>query len=117
MKLFLFFLFFFLFDLYFYFGFSPLLNGIRGEFFLKIIYWVLCALIYLGLVYFAINVQQDRHFTVPILLSSFFFIFFISKLVGSFPLLLDDIIRVARFLFKVFKSNTDEYSVGRIDFF
>ena len=73
MKLFLLFLFFFLFDLYFYFGFSPLLNGIRGEFFLKIIYWVLWALIYLGLVYFAINVLQDQHFTVPISLDAISF--------------------------------------------
>ena len=75
MKLFFFFLFFFLLDLYFYFGISPIISGLKGEVFYKILYWISCVFIYLGIVYFAVNIHQERHFTVHIILSSLFFIF------------------------------------------
>ena len=116
MKLFFFFLFFFLLDLYFYFGISPIISGLKGEGFYKVLYWISCVFIYLGIVYFAVNVHQERHFTVHIILSSLFFIFFISKLVGCFPLILDDILRFFRFISKLFQVNNETYGVERLEF-
>ena len=108
MKLLLLFAFLLLIDIYFYFGTISLANKLVGnQYFYKIFYLIISVFFYSGLVYmiFVYNKQTpSAKFDNSIVFSSLFFIVFISKFIGIFPLIIDDLIRFFRYLFSLFFS-------------
>tara|TARA_B100001758_G_scaffold50625_1_gene41128 strand:+ start:12822 stop:13940 length:1119 start_codon:yes stop_codon:yes gene_type:complete len=81
---------------------------------------VICLLIYLGIIYISLNYNKNNNpsssFNNSIIYSSLFFILFISKLIGSIPLLVDDLIRIFRYIFSFFTGNSGGYDITRLDF-
>ena len=121
MKLVLLFVFLLFVDIYFYFGTFSVANKLLGNQFLyKIFYLIISFFFYAGLIYMVLiyNSQTpSAQFDNSIVFSSLFFIVFISKFLGIFPLIIDDIIRFFRFLLTLFFSeNQDNNDIGRLDF-
>lgn len=102
-------------DIYFYLGIASLNNKII----FKIIYWLACIIVYTGIIYLVITYNKKTpslRFNDNILYTSLFFIFFIAKLIGSIPLLIDDILRIFRYLYAVLISSSNSYDIGRLSF-
>ena len=121
MKLLLLFAFLLLIDIYFYYGTISLANKLVGnQYFYKIFYLIISVFFYSGLVYmiFVYNKQTpSAKFDNSIVFSSLFFIVFISKFIGIFPLIIDDLIRFFRYLFSLFISESyDSNGIGRLEF-
>jgi len=110
----------FLLDLYFYLGTASIANRLLNNVFIyKIIYWLLSLLVYLGIIYIVLTYNTKTpsiRFNDNVIYTSFFFILFSSKLIGSIPLLIDDILRIARYLISLFSSSSDTYDLSRLDF-
>jgi len=120
MKLLILILFLFTLDLYFYFGtisvFSKIFNYVIIY---KIIYWLTCVLVYSGIIYTVLN----YHVATPsirlnnnVIYTSLIFVLFCSKLIGSIPLLIDDILRVFRYGFSFLNNSTYNHDISRLDF-
>ena len=120
MKLILFLFFLFLLDMYFYMGTMSIVNKLLGnKIIYKTVYWVICILIYLTIIYVVLTYNKTTpsiRFNDRIVYSSLVFIFFISKLIGSIPLFLDDIIRVFRYIFDFCTPDSHTYDLGRLEF-
>ncbi len=121
MKLIFLFGFLLLIDIYFYCGSVSVANKLLGNQYLyKIFYLIISVFFYLGIIYmiFIYNKQtSSTKFDNSIVFSSLFFIVFISKFIGIFPLIIDDFIRLFRYLFSLFFSeNYDNNGIGRLDF-
>ena len=121
MKLFLLFVFLLLIDIYFYCGTISVANKFLGNQYLyKIFYLLISVLFYAGLIYMVLVYNKQTpsaQFDNSIVFSSLFFIVFISKFIGIFPLIIDDFIRLFRYLFSLFFSeNYDNNDVGRLNF-
>ena len=119
-----FFIFFiFLLDFYLYSGISPVFNksNILNKYF-NFIYWLISFIIYFIIVYVFINYEKRTpsvHFNNDIIISSFVFVIFISKFFALFPIILDDILRLFRLIFKVFsnyENNNTGFAIDRFDF-
>ena len=101
-RMFFFIAFFLLLDFYLFTSISPVLN--KGSFSNKIFnitYWVISAIIYSIIIFVFINFNKRTpsvHFNNEILISSFMFIVFISKFFALIPLVVDDILRIFRFI-------------------
>tara|TARA_Y100000588_G_C14175812_1_gene891282 strand:- start:9 stop:1244 length:1236 start_codon:yes stop_codon:yes gene_type:complete len=110
----------FLLDLYFYLGTASIANRLLNNVFIyKIIYWLLSLLVYLGIIYIVLTYNTKTpsiRFNDNVIYTSFFFILFSSKLIGSIPLLIDDILRIVRYLISLFSSSSDTYDLSRLDF-
>ena len=120
MKILIIIAFLFLFDLYFYLGTNSVVSRfINNSFIYKTFYWLLSILIYSSIVYISINYAKQTpsvRFNDNIVYTSLFFIVFISKFIGSIPLLFDDILRACRFIFRIFGSTSNIYDIQRLDF-
>ena len=121
MKLIFFISFLFLLDLYFYLGtVSAVWKLLDSRLIYKIFYWGICILVYLGIIYISLNYTKNNTpsntLNNNIIYSSLFFILFISKLIGSIPLLLDDIIRIFRYISSFLISSSDAHDINRLDF-
>ncbi len=120
MKLLIFIFFLFILDLYFYLGTVSVFNKLYSNGFIyKIFYWIISLSIYLGIIYIAINYTKKTpsiRFNDNVIYSSLFFILFISKFIGSVPLLIDDILRVFRYMFSFFPFSSHNQDLGRLDF-
>ena len=83
-----------------------------------ILYWTLSILIYILVIYVS-NLYNDTNanlrFNNSIFYTSIFFIFFISKFIGSLPLIFDDILRIFRII-GTFFNDTSVHDVKRLDF-
>jgi len=119
-----FFIFFiFLLDFYLYSGISPVFNksNILNKYF-NFIYWLISFIIYFIIVYVFINYEKRTpsvHFNNDIIISSFVFVIFISKFFALCPIILDDILRLFRLIFKVFsnyENNNTGFAIDRFDF-
>ena len=115
--------FFLILDFYLFASISPVFGkGNLSNKIFNVIYWVISFLIYFIIIYVFVNFDRTTpsvHFNNEILISSFMFIVFISKFFALFPLILDDILRLFRFVFQFFISDSERQSVfniSRLDF-
>ena len=86
----------------------------------KISYWILSLIVYVAIIYLILYSDKTTpsiKFNNNIIYSSLFFIFFFSaKLVGCFPLITDDILRLFKQIFNLFSSNESKLDVSRLNF-
>ena len=120
MKLLIFFSLLFLLDMYFYLGTASVFNRLFNyKIIYKIIYWLICILVYSGIIYIALTYNKKTpsiRFNDNVIYTSLFFILFSAKLIGSIPLLIDDVLRVFRYGFAYFSNSTHTHDVNRLDF-
>tara|TARA_B100000902_G_scaffold67967_1_gene74100 strand:+ start:8799 stop:10034 length:1236 start_codon:yes stop_codon:yes gene_type:complete len=120
MKIFIFISFLFLIDLYFYFGTIDVIGKVFNNIFVyKYLYWIISVLLYVFLIYIAfIPDKETTHIRVNknVVYVSIFTIFFFSKLIGSIPLLLDDVFRFFKFVYNIFTTPSINHDIGRLDF-
>ena len=107
-------------DLYFYFGvISFFEKQPAGQVIFKISYWLLSLIVYVALIYLILYSDKTTpsiKFNNNIIYSSLFFIFFSAKLVGCFPLITDDILRLFKQIFNLFSSKESKLDVSRLNF-
>ena len=110
----------FLIDLYFYFGVISFFEKQPvGQVIFKISYWILSLIVYVAIIYLILYSDKTTpsiKFNNNIIYSSLFFIFFSAKLVGCFPLITDDILRLFKQIFNLFSSNESKLDVSRLNF-
>ena len=119
MKYLIVFTFLFLIDLYFFIGVRSLFNSTYYQgFILKFFYWIISIFIYVVVLYTMISYQKTTANVdnSPIIYTSLIFVIFISKFVGSIPLIIDDSLRVFRFLINLFRSSDNIFDIQRLDF-
>ena len=107
-------------DLYFYFGTLSTINKfLSNTTFYKILYWFFSISIYILIIYAATSNLSNKTLSVRsskyIIYTSLFFILFISKLIGSLPLVIDDILRFFKLIVGLF-NNSNIHDVNRLDF-
>ena len=120
MKLLLIILFLFLIDIYFYLGTVSTVNKfLNNDFFYKLLYWLISIVIYIVIVNVSINYSQSTpsvRSSNSIIFTSLIGILFISKLIGSIPLIIDDILRLFKAITSLFNTNYSIHDVKRLDF-
>ena len=118
-RMFFFIAFFLLLDFYLFTSISPVFN--KGSFSNKIFnitYWVISAIIYSIIIFVFINFNKRTpsvHFNNEILISSFMFIVFISKFFALVPLVIDDILRIFRFIGQFIVTDLKRENIFDID--
>ena len=118
-RMFFFIAFFLLLDFYLFTSISPVFN--KGSFSNKIFnitYWVISAIIYAIIIFVFINFNKRTpsvHFNNEILISSFMFIVFISKFFALIPLVVDDILRIFRFIGQFILTDLKRENIFDID--
>ena len=118
-RMFFFIAFFLLLDFYLFTSISPVFN--KGSFSNKIFnvtYWVISAIIYAIIIFVFINFNKRTpsvHFNNEILISSFMFIVFISKFFALIPLVVDDILRIFRFICQFIVTDLKRENIFDID--
>ena len=118
-RMFFFIAFFLLLDFYLFTSISPVFN--KGSFSNKIFnvtYWVISAIIYAIIIFVFINFNKRTpsvHFNNEILISSFMFIVFISKFFALIPLVIDDILRIFRFIGQFIVTDLKRENIFDID--
>ena len=107
-------------DLYFYFGTSSVINfSINNIKLYKFIYWFISLLIYIAIIYVILTYEKKTpsiRFNDSIFYSSLVFIIFISKFIGLFPLIIDDIIRFFKYLSNTLSISNRQFDSSRLDF-
>jgi len=120
MKLLLIIFFLFVIDIYFYLGTLSIVNKFLTNVLLyKLLYWFLSIAIYIGVIYVATTFSQATpsvRLNNNVIYSSLFLILFISKLIGSVPLIIDDFLRVFKAIINLFDTNSSIHDVKRLDF-
>ena len=120
MRLALFIFFLFALDIYFYLGTISNINKLTDDysFIYKGVYWSLSIFIYIFLISFLFIFKDQPKPIIDngIFYSTVFIILFFSKLLGSIPLFIDDIIRLFRLLIGFFADSDTTYNVKRLDF-
>ena len=113
-------LFLFLVDIYFYLGtLSIIKKFLNNTTLYKILYWFLSISIYILIIYVSntfIEVAPSSRTNNNIFYTSVFFVLFISKLIGSVPLIIDDILRGFSIIVRLFNIESSIYDVKRLDF-
>ncbi len=101
-------------------GTAPIINKISNNSSIyKTIYWFICVLAYSVIIYIVITYNTKTpsiRFNDHIIFTSIFFILFISKFIGSIPLLIDDILRVFRCCIALFNNSIHEQDYSRLNF-
>ena len=115
--------FFLILDFYLFASISPVFGkGNLSNKIFNVIYWLISFVIYFIIIYVFVNFDRTTpsvHFNNEILISSFMFIVFISKFFALFPLILDDVLRLFRFVFQFFISDSERqsiFNISRLDF-
>ena len=120
MKFFFVISFLFLIDLYFYLGTLSVINKLfDSSIIYKLIYWSISIVIYLGIGYMILTYNSKTpsiRINDNVIYTSLFFIVFCSKLIGLFPLIIDDVFRLFRVIASFFSSSTDFHDVKRLEF-
>jgi len=109
----------FLVDIYYYLGVSSVFSSSSSHSFFKFFYWIFSLFIYFSVIYVILNYDKltpTVNNNSRIILTSIIFISFISKFIGLFPLILDDLLRFFRLVFNLFNNSGDKHSVGRLEF-
>ena len=104
-------------DIYFYLGTVSSIKSIFNSSVFELTYWFIAISSYVYIFYLTVFVagSNSQHLTNNVVYQSLFFVFFFSKLTGCFPLIIDDIIRVFRFLAS-YINESREYDVKRLEF-
>ena len=108
----------FLIDIYFYLGAISSFKNSTSYSILSILYWVisLCAYAYiLYLIAFTNEPKSISNGINNVFYTSLFFIFLSSKIAGCIPIIVDDILRVFRFLLSFFNDNNAQ-DIKRLEF-
>jgi uncharacterized protein len=119
MRLLPFILFLFVIDIYFYLGTLSIVNKyFNNNIVYKLLYWIFSILIYIGLIYVADNLSKltPSLRSNNVIYTSLFFVIFLSKLIGSVPLIIDDILRIFRAIVGLFNIDSRIHDVKRLDF-
>ncbi len=116
MKIFFVVIFFLIIDLYFYFGTESVIKESSFQNTYKIIYWLLCVLFYIGIIYLVNKAREGEYVTISTIHSSVFFIFFAAKIIGITPLIIDDIIRFFKIILNTFSFKNEPFDLGRLLF-
>jgi len=120
MKLLLIILFLFSIDFYFYLGTVSTVNKfLNNEFFYKLLYWLISIVIYIVIIDVSINYSQSTpsvRSSNKIIVTSLIGILFISKLIGSIPLLVDDFLRIFKVFISLFNVNSSIHDIRRLEF-
>jgi len=120
MKLLVFILVLLLLDLYFYFGiYSVFSKFFKYGIIYKVIYWLISALAYLAIFYIVFTYNEKTpsvRFNDNIIYTSLIFVLFISKFIGSIPLVIDDILRIFRYGFSLFGVLEHSHDISRLNF-
>ena len=116
MKIFFVVIFFLIIDLYFYFGTESVIKESSFQNTYKIIYWLLCVLFYIGIIYLVNKAREGEHVNISTIHSSVFFIFFAAKIIGITPLIIDDIIRFFKIILNTFSFKNEPFDLGRLLF-
>ena len=107
-------------DIYFYMGTSSIAYKIFGnKLMYKIIYWMICIVVYIGIIYVIFNYNKTTptlRYNNNIIYSSLFFILFVSKFFGSLILMFDDILRFCKITFNLTGLSEHTYDLGRLKF-
>ena len=107
-------------DIYFYLGtISVIEKFFNNTIFYKLLYWFLSISIYIVIIY-VVNTYSNTTPSVRlnnnVIYSSFFAILFISKLIGSVPLIIDDVLRIFKIIITLFNIDSNIHDVKRLDF-
>ena len=120
MKLLVILLFLFVIDIYFYLGTVSIINKfLNNEIFYKLLYWLISIVIYIVIFNVYINYSQSTpsvRSTNNVIFTSLIGILFISKLVGSIPLVFDDLLRLFKVVISLFNANSNIHDVKRLEF-
>ena len=98
-------LFLFVIDIYFYLGTISTIKSFVNNSIYPIGYWFISALIYAAIFYVFLNYEKRTpsiRFNDSIVYSSLVFIVFIAKFIGILPLIIDDVIRIFKYLTSFF---------------
>jgi len=121
MKLIAIIFFLFLIDIYFYTGtMSIITKFFNNPIIYKLVYWFLSIAVYLVIIYISITYTRTTPFirlNNNVIYTSLFFVLFISKLIGSIPLIIDDLLRLSKAIISLFNTNSSIHDVKRLDFF
>ena len=113
-------LFLFVIDIYFYFGTLSIITKFFSYAILyKLLFWFLSIAIYIGVIYIASTFNKATpsiRLNNNIIYTSLFFVLFFSKLIGSVPLIIDDVLRLFKAIASVFSANSSIHDVKRLDF-
>jgi len=112
-------LFLFVIDLYFYLGTISTIKTFVNNSIYPICYWLISALIYAAILYVFLNYEKRTpsiRFNDSIVYSSLVFIVFIAKFIGILPLIIDDVIRIFKYLTSFFVISKQESDLGRLNF-
>jgi len=107
-------------DIYFYLGtISVIEKFFNNTIFYKLLYWFLSISIYIVIIY-VVNTYSNTTPSVRlnnnVIYTSFFAILFISKLIGSVPLIIDDVLRIFKAIITLFNIDSNIHDVKRLDF-
>ena len=104
-------------DVYFYLGTVSSVKSIFRSSFFELIYWFIAVSSYVYIIYLTGFVDDPKSLSngKNIFYQSLFFVFFLSKLTGCFPLIIDDIIRLFRFLSGIVVDSKD-HDIKRLEF-
>ena len=120
MKLIIFIFILFMLDMYFYLGTASIVNKFfSNSFIYKIVYWAIAILVYFGIIYISINYTKKTpsvHLNNNIIYTSLFFVLFSAKFIGSLPLLIDDVLRLVRYIINLFSNSSHVQDITRLDF-
>jgi len=105
-------------DVYFYLGTASSIKSIFRSSVFELIYWLIAVSSYVYIIYLTSFVDDPKSLsngTSNIFYQSLFFVFFLSKLTGCFPLIIDDVIRLFRFLSGIVVDSKD-HDIKRLEF-
>ena len=107
-------------DIYFYLGtISVIEKFFNNTIFYKLLYWFLSISIYIVIIY-VVNTYSNTTPSVRlnnnVIYTSFFAILFISKLIGSVTLIIDDVLRIFKAIITLFNIDSNIHDVKRLDF-
>jgi hypothetical protein len=112
-------LFLFVIDLYFYLGTISTIRTFVNNSIYPVFYWLISALIYAAMLYVFLNYEKRTpsiRFNDSIVYSSLVFIVFIAKFIGILPLIIDDVIRIFKYLTSFFSNSNQQSDLGRLNF-
>ena len=115
MKLLAIIFFLFVMDIYFYTGtISTITKFFNNPIIYKLVYWFLSIAVYLVIIYISvtyIRTTPSIRLNNNVIFTSLVGVLFISKLIGSIPLIIDDILRLFKVVISLFNINSSIHDV------
>ena len=103
-------------DVYFYLGIVSSIKSIFQSSIFELIYWFIAVSTYLYIIYLTSNAYDPKSISNGnIFYTSLLFVFLSSKLIGCFPLIIDDVLRLFRFITS-FITDSRNHDIQRLEF-